>query len=306
MPVPRLNLQGLVAPAFTPMRPDGSLDLPTINTLARYYHDTGVTGVFVCGTSGEGPLLTGDERRQVLERWCSVAKGAFPVIAQVGHAGTAEARALAQHAGRCGASAVAALPPFYFKPETVDDLVDCCADVASAAPHLPFYYYHIPGLTGVRLPMLDLLRKAQGRVPTLAGLKFSDDDLDDFGACIAFAGDRCDFFYGRDEMLLAALPLGTRAAIGSTYNFAAPLYRRMIKDFDAGDLEGARRAHGTVRSMIAVISGFGGLPALKAMMTLAGIPCGPCRLPLRNLTPQQVEAMREAFRTTPLGIKPLG
>ena len=304
MPVQPLNLQGLVAPAFTPIRADGSLDLPTIDTLARYYQDTRIAGVFVCGTSGEGPLLTTDERRQVLERWCAVAKGVFPVIAQVGHAGTAEAKALAEHAAAAGAAAVAALPPFYFKPATVDDLVACCADVASEAPGLPFYYYHIPALTGVRLPMLDLLRNAASRVPNLAGLKFSHDDLDDFSACLDDAGDRCDLFFGKDEMLLAALSLGGRAAIGTTYNFAAPFGHRMIRDVANGDLAGARTAQSTLRSMIRIISRFGGLPAMKAMMTLAGIPCGPCRLPLRTLTPQEVDALREAFRTTPLGIKP--
>jgi N-acetylneuraminate lyase len=304
MPVQPLKLHGLIAPAFTPMRADRTLDLPTIDTLAKYFRDMGVSGVFVCGTSGEGPLLTADERRQVLERWCAAAKGVFPVIAHVGHAATAEARALATHAAEAGAAAVAALPPFYFKPESVDDLVDCCSDVASAVPQLPFYYYHIPGLTGVRLPMLDLLRRAQGRVPNLVGLKFSDDDLDDFGACLAFAGDRYDLFYGRDEMLLPALSMGARAAIGSTYNFAAPLYRRMMRDVEAGDLAGARAAHGTARSIVRIVSRFGGLPAQKAMMTLAGVPCGPCRLPLRTLSPEQVEALREAFRTTPLGLTP--
>src|SRR5438874_9727919 len=113
MPPAALKLRGLVAPAFTPLREDGSLDLPTIDRLADRFAAQALAGVFVCGTSGEGPSLTVSERQQVLERWCAAAKGRFPVVAQVGHASVAVARALAEHAARAGAAAISALPPFY-------------------------------------------------------------------------------------------------------------------------------------------------------------------------------------------------
>src|SRR4051812_4963441 len=143
-----------------------------------------MAGVFVCGTTGEGPSLTVQERQQVLERWCGAAKGLFPVIAQVGAASIADARDLASHARRAGAAAVAALPPFYLRPAPVDEAVTCCADVATAAGGLPFYYYHIPPFTRVTLPMAELLEAAMKRVPTFAGMKFSDGDLQDFGRCV--------------------------------------------------------------------------------------------------------------------------
>jgi N-acetylneuraminate lyase len=290
-----LNLQGLVAPAFTPMRPDGSLDLPAIDRLAEYFAERKLAGVFVCGTTGEGPSLTVPERQQVLERWCSAAKGLFPVIAQVGAASISDAKALASHARATGAAAVAALPPFYLKPATVDEALACCAEIAAAAGDLPFYYYHIPSVAGVKLPMAALLEGAAKRVPTLAGMKFSDDDLEDFGRCVSFAGDRLDLFFGKDEVLLAAMSLGARAAIGSTYNFAAPIYQAMMKAFAAGDLPTARVAQARSRDLVQIIQQFGGQHVLKSLMAIAGVPCGPNRLPLRTLTGQQTEALRDAL-----------
>jgi len=292
MVTPPLQLRGLVAPVFTPMHADGSLDLGAVERQAAHLVSQGVVAVFVCGTTGEGPSLSVPERRQLVERWCAVSGKSLPVIAHVGDPSIAAAKELAEHARRCGAAAVAAVPPFYFRPSCVDDVVACCAAVASAAPALPFYYYHIPGNTGVRIRLAELLESAARAVPNFAGLKFSDDDLMDFGQCVAIAGDRYDLFYGRDEMLLPALSIGARAAIGTTYNFAAPLYRRMIEAFDRGDLAKAQALQARSRDLVAAINAHGGLPAMKAAMYLAGADCGPCRLPLRTLDERQIELLR--------------
>jgi N-acetylneuraminate lyase len=294
-PTRALNLRGLVAPAPTPMRADGSLDLPAIDRLAGYYAERKLVGVFVCGTTGEGPSLTLQERQQVLERWCAAAKGLFPVIAQVGAASIADARALAAHARATGAAAVAALPPFYLRPMSVEEAVACCADVAAAAGDLPFYYYHIPFFTRVALPMADLLESATKRVPTFAGMKFSDGDMQDFGRCVTLAGGRMDLFFGKDEVLLAALALGCRAAIGSTYNYASAVYQSLLKAFDAGDLAAARTAQGHSRRLVQIMEQFGGQRVHKALMHVAGVPCGPNRLPLPTLNGAQLEALERAL-----------
>jgi N-acetylneuraminate lyase len=292
MPAAPLNLRGLVAPVFTPVRPDGSLDLDRVEAQADQLLQQGVVGAFVCGTTGEGPSFSVTERRQLTERWCGATRGRMPIIVHVGHTSISDARDLAVHAQRAGAAAVAALPPFYFKPSNIDDLTLWCADIASSAPRLPFYYYHIPSLTGVRLPMADFLRASERRVPTLAGLKFSDDDLADFGRCVTTFGDQFDLFFGVDEMLLPALSVGARAAVGSTYNFAAAIYRRMIAAFEQGDLSSARQSQSQSRAIVAVFQKHGGIPAMKATMGLTGLDCGPCQPPLRSLDTRQVEALR--------------
>lgn len=272
----------LIAAPFTPLRPDGTLDEDVIERQAARLVSDGVDGAFVCGTTGEGPSLTSAERMRVAERWMASA-GPLQVLVHVGHASVMESRALAEHAARIGAAGIGCFAPFFFRPATIDDLVASAAAVAAAAPGLPFFYYHIPSMTGVDLPMRDVLPVAAARIPNLAGIKYTHDDLDDFEACVRFEGGRFEMLFGRDEMLLDAVGRGATAAIGSTYNYMAPRYRRMFAAQERGDASAARAEQHAARAVIDVMLRHGGLPAGKAIMALIGIDCGPVRLPLMSL-----------------------
>ena len=137
---------------------------------------------------------------------------------------------------KSGAAAVAVMSPSYFKPATIQDLVDFCAPIAAEAEPLPFYFYDIPGMTGVRLKMSEFLYQARFQIPTLCGLKYSNDDLLELQECVRLDNGAFDVLFGSDECLLAGLCLGIRGAVGSTYNFAAPVYQRLMKAFDKHDL----------------------------------------------------------------------
>ena len=305
MPPPALKLRGLVAPVFTPMRADGSLNLDRVEAQAEHLNSQGVVGVFVAGTTGEGMSLAVAERRQLAERWCAVAGKQLPVIVHVGQNSIPEARDLAAHAEKTGAAAIAAVPPSYHRPNTVQDVVACCGDIAAAAPGLPFYYYHIPVYTGVKVNVTEMMACALPRVPTLAGLKFSDGDLVDFGRCVDIYGERFDLFFGVDELLLPALSVGATAAIGTTYNFSAPVYLDMIDAFNRGDMKRARLCHKQARDLVLFMQRLGGLPAMKAAMRRLGVDCGPCRLPLRDLGPRERETL-EAELDEVLWLRRLG
>ena len=147
-------------------------------------------GVFVAGTTGEFASLTVDERKALCERWVHVAGDRMRVAVHVGHNCLADAIELAAHARQAGVAAVAVAPPSYFKPATILDLVDFCVPIAAEVEPLPFYYYHIPSMTGVRLPMAEFLHEARFRIPNLRGLKFSHDDLVDLQGCVR-AGKKC-------------------------------------------------------------------------------------------------------------------
>lgn len=290
------HMNGLIAAPFAPLREDRALHTDVIPAYAAFLLDSGVIGAFVNGSSGEGPSLTTDERMAVAERWVAAAPAGFTVIVHVGHTCLAECRRMTAHAAAIGAQGVGMAAPYYFRPATVEDLVDWSARVASAAPDLPFYFYHIPALTGVALPMREYLERAAGRIPNFAGIKYTHDDLADYERCIAFDGDRFDILFGRDELLVEALDRGCRGAIGSTYNFTAPLYRRLIDSFRAGDRDTARKHGRRAADMIAAIIGTGcGIGALKAAMKIAGIDCGPARPPLRNPGPAAREQIRAAL-----------
>jgi len=286
------RLTGLVAATLTPMKSDGSLNLDQVGPVVDRLLDRGISALYVCGSTGEGPLLTGEERRRVAAAYVSAASGRLPVVVQVGHSSIAEARALAAHAQQIGAQAVSAVAPYYFKPETLEVLADCLAEIAAGAPELPFYYYHIPAVTGVGFDLVRMLQLAADRLPTLAGIKYTAMTLDELLALREFDGGRFDILHGRDEVLLAALAVGVRGAIGSTYNFAAPLYRRIVSAFDSGDLEEARRCQALSVAMIRAIFGVGGQPGLKAAMNLVGPDCGPVRLPLVTFTAEQMSELR--------------
>lgn len=287
------RLTGLIAATFTPMHPDGSVNLAPVPAMVEGLLRNGITALYVCGSTGEGPSLTTEERERVAEAFVAAAAGRLPVMVQVGHNSVEDARRLAAHAASIGADAISAVSPSYFIPEGVAALVETLGRVTDAAPDLPFYYYHIPRLSGVSLSPLAFLEAAPARMPSLAGVKFSCRDVEVMQACLAFDGGRFNILFGVDEMLLSGLAAGCHGAVGSTYNFLAPLYHEVMRRFAAGDLAGAQEHQLLAARMIAVILRRHANAGIKAAMTLAGMPCGPARLPLSPLTDAEIAGMRD-------------
>jgi N-acetylneuraminate lyase len=288
----KFSMQGLVPATFTPMHADGRLHLAQVAPIVERLQAHKVSALFVCGTTGESASLSTAERQATLEAFIAAAAGRIPVVAHVGHTALVDARELATHAQQKGAAAIAALPPFYFKPATVDMLVACMADIASAAPALPFYYYHIPHLSGVTLDMVEFLRQAADRIPNLAGIKYTASTLYEFQSCAALDGGRFEMVFGMDEMLLGGLASGARGAVGSTYNLAAPLYQKLMAAFAAGEHAEAQRLQLLSVRMVETVRRFRSLPALKAMMSFAGIDCGPMRLPHVAMQTGEIDALK--------------
>lgn len=292
-----LRLSGLVAATFTPMHEDGSLNFdavpPRVEHLARWK----VAGLYVVGSTGEGVSLSTDERCAAVEAFVQAAAGRVPVLVQVGHNSVADACTMAAHAQRAGATAVSATPPSYFRPPTIDVLVQTMAAIAAAAPELPFYYYHIPTVTGVSFDMLEFLRAAADRIPTLVGIKFTSTALHELLACAEFRPSEFEILSGLDELLLPSLAVGVQGAVGSTYNFAAPLYHRIFTAFAQGDLPTARQWQARAVAMIRCVAGPFGLAGQKAAMKLIGQDCGPGRLPLVQLDAGQIEQMRQQLQS---------
>jgi N-acetylneuraminate lyase len=284
------RLTGLIAAPFTAMNSDLTLNLDLIEKQAHHLAGNGVAGAFVCGTTGEGASLTVPERKQVAETWLACAPKALQIIVHVGHTSVRDSQHLAAHAERYGARAFATIGPTFFRATNIKQLVDFCAEVAAGAPNLPFYYYHMPAITGADLPMYDFLRLASHSIPNLAGIKFTHENLMDYRRCLEFESGRYDVLFGRDEILLAALAMGAKGAVGSTYNYMPSIYRQVVDAFQKGDLETARRFQSQAIEIIAIMARNGGLPAGKAMMKLIGLDCGPVRSPLQNLTSEATEA----------------
>ena len=301
----RNHLSGLIAAPYTALHADGSVNLDRIEQQAELLLESGVQGAFVCGTTGEYASLRVDERLRIAERWCAVAGRELPIIVHVGHNCLADAQELASHAARVGAQAIAALAPSYFKPAAVEDLLTFCAAVAAAAPDLPFYYYDIPGMTGVRLPAAEFLHRGGERIPSLAGVKFSHSDLFELQQCLRVRDGAFDVLCGSDELLLAAWALGCNGAVGSTYNYAAPVYQCLLRAFEAGNHEAARAEQAKVVELVRALVQFGVFAAGKAIMGMLGVDCGPLRPPLANLSAEQVRALRARLAALNVFARPL-
>ncbi|MBN3295655.1 NPL lyase, partial [Amia calva] len=213
---PQRKLAGLMAATFTPLSAQGEINLAVIEPYIEYLVEKqGVRSVFVNGTTGESLSLSVEERKKLAEEWCQRGKGKLDqVIVHVGCLSLKESQELAQHAADTGADGIAVISPCFFKPVEKDSLRQFLQQVAAVAPQLPFYYYHIPGLTGVHLKAMDILQDIEESIPSFQGLKFSGSDLMDFGQCVHHSPPHWPMLYGMDEQLLAALVMGAHGAVG--------------------------------------------------------------------------------------------
>ena len=287
-------LRGLIAAPFAPFYPDLSLNLNLIESFAKNLKAAGASGVFVCGTTGEFASLTLAERMQTAEVWVKAArKHGLKTVLHVGDNCLAHAVELAAHAERLKTDALSAVSPCYFKPDSSKSLVDFLAAIAQAAPSLPFYGYDIPRMTGLNLSASQLIRQARQSIPTFQGIKFTNPDLAEWQLCRALDDGRLNLLFGCDEMLLAALSLGADGAVGITYNYLTPLYRKMIGAWQKNDLPTARKCQLQSARLVSLLRQFGPLPAGKSLLKRIGFDFGAVRPPLRPLSKNEQNAFDE-------------
>ena len=290
-------IKGLVCAPFTAFDELGNVDLGKVAEQARFYKNNGVSGVFACGTTGEGSSLTMPEKKALFEEWSKQRDGGFAVIGFLGGTSVGDCIELARHARSVGLDAVAMTAPYYQRPATVKDLALTIAQVASAVPEMPFYFYHIPVLTKVAFPMIRLLEEVDSLVPNFAGIKYTDENMMDFQLCLEFKNRKYNIMWGRDEMLLEALSIGADAFIGSTYGYMAPLYHAITEAFRAGDIKMAAALQFEAVRLITLLDKYGSGTG-KAFMRAAGLDLGPCRRPLNTLEGERYQAFLQELPAT--------
>ncbi|HEY8535827.1 MAG TPA: dihydrodipicolinate synthase family protein [Vicinamibacterales bacterium] len=291
MPLVR-PLTELVAATYTPFDAAGALAPAVVPQQAAFLAANGIRTVFITGTTGECLSLTHAERLTMLDAWAEAGPAhGLAVIAHVGGNSLGDARELARRSAQLGLAAISAFAPSYFRPASLDALIDWCAAIADAAPDLPFYYYDIPSMTGVSFPTERLLTQAPVRIPNFAGVKFTNPDLVSYRRCLDLAGDRFDLPWGMDEALLGALATGARCAVGSTYNWMPELSLELRAAVERGDLTSAQRLQARSIAIIDAVAACGYLGASKALLSRLGLPLGPVRPPLHNPAPAEVDAL---------------
>ncbi|KAG7235692.1 hypothetical protein INR49_002322 [Caranx melampygus] len=178
--------------------------------------------------------------------------GMDQVIVHVGCMSLKDSQELARHAKEIEADGIAVISPSFFKPSTAGALKKYLAEVANVAPGVPFYYYHIPAVTGVDVLARDVLDGIKDLIPSYRGVKFSGTDLMDFGQCMSYSQPNdWSVLFGVDEQLLAALAFGAHGAVGSTYNYMGCHINQLISDFEEGRLAKARETQFKVQDVFA-------------------------------------------------------
>ncbi|KAM9357970.1 N-acetylneuraminate lyase [Symphorus nematophorus] len=300
-PVADKKLTGLVAATFTPFTTQGEINLPAIGPYIDYLtQKQGVCNIFVNGTTGEGMSLTVAERKLLAEEWCQKAKGKMnQVILHVGCMSLKDSQELARHAAEIGADGIAVIAPSFFKPSTADVLRAYLQEVASVAPTLPFYYYHIPAVTGVNVLVRDLLEDIENFIHSFRGVKFSGNDLMDLGQCVSHSKPHWSVLYGVDEQLLGALAMGADGAVGSTYNYVGCHINKLIAAFEKGDLVQARKIQFKLQELLryAIKLGFDVGVNKQLMTEVSGLCLGPPRLPVMPCPPEHAQSIARKYHS---------
>ena len=289
-----MKLKGLIAAVHTPMHDDFTVNYDRAPAQAEHLAKGGASGAFVTGTTGESHSLTTEERLRMFDAWGQAAhRNGLKFIAHVGHNNLPDAQALVRSARDSGADAISAMAPNFFKPADAQSLCDWFVKMTKPAPELPFYFYDIPSMTGVMVETDAFLDIAKERLPGFVGVKFTNQDYDLLQRCMANTSVKADMLFGTDERLIEGLGLGCVGGVGSTYNFASPLYRRIIDAFNRGDMESAKAAQARSLQMIKRMYQNGFAASCKAAMGFTGVDCGPVRPPIDRISAENLVSLRK-------------
>ena len=293
---------GQWAAVVTEFDASGAASTKNVDRYAAHLRREGCVGVFVCGTSGESMSLSVGERERLAEAWAaSGARHGLRVIVHVGCDALLDAEQLARHSAALGVDGVSAMAPRFVKCENADALAAYCAAVARAAPATPFFYYHFPLATGGATKPSHLVRAALARIPTFAGMKYSDADMWEYGECCdADADGRLAFLPGFEAQTLAHLPYHPQDAYGAislSFSVLAPLHRDVADAFYGQRGAEAHALQATSRGFFRAVTPFGWTQAVKLALVDRGVLDSPlCRAPSRNLSPGERGALRRVFR----------
>jgi N-acetylneuraminate lyase len=289
-----MKINNLIAATYAPMNNDGSLNTGIIEKYGKFLLNNKVEGVFMNGSTGDFVSLSIAERKEITLAWSQNKSPNLYLIDHVGDPSLHLAKELAAFASN-KVDAIAVLAPYYFKLNSIEKLVTYCKEVAACAPNLPFFYYHIPVLSGANLNMLDFLKIASKEIPNLAGIKFTNNNLIDYLHCKNFENGKYNILFGFDEIFISSLPLGATGWVGSTYNHLAPLYYKIKELFEAGNMKEASDLQTKAIRFVEILDSKGGFNGVaKGFMKTLGIDCGPSRFPHTTLSDEAyVEIKRE-------------
>lgn len=294
----------LMTAMVTPMRPDGAVDFERAGELARHLVSQGTESVVVCGTTGESPTLSHDEKLRLFQAVRQAVPGT-PVVAGTGSNCTRSTIEFSRHARDCGVDALLVVAPYYNKPPQ-EGLYAHFKAVAEAVD-LPILLYNIPGRTGVEISPAVLARLAE--IPNVVGVKQSLPGLDPVSTLSASLqalssegrppwtrpGRAMEIYSGDDSATLPMMAVGGVGVVSVASHVAGPALQQMMQAFAAGRVEEATALHLRLLPLFTGLFAATNPILVKAALKLQGFPVGGVRLPLVEATPQQEEQLRQVM-----------
>ncbi len=280
-------MKGIFTALLTPFKDDYSINEASLKKLVEFNLEKGINGFYVGGSTGEGLIMTSEERKEVFRIVKEAAGDRVPLIAHCGSISTDEAISMAKTAEALGYDAVSAVAPLYygFSFPAIRKYYD---DIVSSV-NIPMVVYNFPGGSGVTFTAdyaAEMFKDER-----YMGIKHTSNDLYTLHQFKQKIDRPVTIFNGFDEMCLGGLAMGADGAIGSTYNFMGDKFIKIFDAFNAGDMATAQAIQTEANEIIAEMIKYTVLPCEKAIMTHLGIDCGPCRRPFLPLTKEANEAM---------------
>lgn len=281
-------LRGATTALLTPCDETGKIDFQGIDVLVANQVSMGVVGLFVLGTAGQGPMLSVDERKAVLERIVSASNGQLEIVAHVGAMPTTSALELAKHAIDHGVTAISSVPPVYYKPDFAT-VKDYYTSIASLSKGTPFLAYNNPAATGLDLTPDQLAELVDEGI--IDGVKQASANLSDLHRLVERG---VPVWMANADLNLAALAIGAKGTISTITNVVPEPFVALARAMSAGDLLAARRFQVQIdycafRLRNPTIGG------LHAGATLRGWPGGSPRKPLRMPNEAELARISEAI-----------
>lgn len=271
------RLSGTLAASVTPLREGGArLDEDAIGPVVDFLHAGGLDGILALGTTGEGIMLSDEERRRVAERFVEASAGRLAVAVHCGAQTTERTAALAAHAAEAGADAVAVIAPPYYPFDRVG-LLGHFREAAAAAAPLPFYVYEFADRSGYAVPV-EVLEDLRGVADNFHGLKVSDAPLERFSPYLL---DGLDVLVGPEALIVEGLGRGAVGAVSGLASAFPDLVSEVVRSRDASLSERVAALRARLQRLP--------VPAVfKAALRMRGVPVGEdVRAPLRMLTEEE-------------------
>ena len=276
----------------TPFTRSGALDETGVRRLARRQIEAGIHFLVPCGTTGETPTLTADERLRVVEIVVAEAKDKVPVLAGAGGYNTHEVIETAQQMARAGADGILSVAPYYNKP-TPEGLYQHYKAIAEAVP-LPVIVYNVPGRTGVNVDVATIVRLSA--VANIVGVKEASGNMTQMCEICGAVPDDFLVLSGDDALTLPVMSVGGRGIISVASNEVPGEMARMVELAEAGDFAGARRLYRELLPIMQINFIESSPIPVKTAMAMMGLVEEVFRLPLVPPSPAARERITQVLR----------